>query len=265
MDTILEMADLTSIFPTLWADLARYTTTDLTERTSDNIFNFRDPGSGFNADFMTYAMYVQANKSAEALLDPDTHDRLAKKTFQTFFQHFTSSQINESRVYQPLNALLPDDLGPVADLKDTGTTDDPGRSEIVALSASQYSHRFQMNSTTNSSTIATVSTPVEVLEMNPAAVWLSISILVCLICIMIVVLAVQHVHFAGLIRNVDTLADALILIAGSDNLLRLVRERGPEALSRSTDVLTQLAWFSDSRGEVRWGVEIVDSQGNVID
>ncbi|OCK75788.1 hypothetical protein K432DRAFT_162557 [Lepidopterella palustris CBS 459.81] len=50
----------------------------------------------------------------------------------------------------------------------------------------------------------------------------------------------------------------MALIAGSENLLQLVRERGREGSRKGDQVLTRLGWFEDGKGEVRWSFEVVE-------
>jgi hypothetical protein len=61
-------------------------------------------------------------------------------------------------------------------------------------------------------------------------------------------------------RDVQLIADVLVPVAGSDNLLGLIHARGV-ALKKADDVKTMLGWFKDRDGEVggRDPVEWVDA------
>jgi hypothetical protein len=65
-----------------------------------------------------------------------------------------------------------------------------------------------------------------------------------------------------MMRDVHLIADVLVLVAGSNNLLELVHERGVE-LKKADDVKTMLGWFKDKHGDVRWGVEVVGGRDAV--
>jgi hypothetical protein len=57
----------------------------------DNTFKIRNTAKGLNVDLMTYSMYTLAGNDPDALLNATTMLRLAQKTFQTYFQHFVST------------------------------------------------------------------------------------------------------------------------------------------------------------------------------
>ena len=61
--------------------------------------------------------------------------------------------------------------------------------------------------------------------------------------------------------GMDTLGSVLAWIAGSDNLLQLVREKPIEELKKEKNVWTRLGWFRDSKGVVRWGIEAGGGEG----
>ncbi|KAB2569130.1 hypothetical protein DBV05_g12201 [Lasiodiplodia theobromae] len=208
-------------------------------------FNFRDPNNGLNVDFMTYSMYILANKDPEALLDASTLERLANKTFATFFQHFVSSNFSIETggwAYQQINSSRPFDPVPGQSLP-PGNGSTPQTPENVSLTAHVDIH-----------------TRVELLEVNAVAAWLSVAISAWFILTVIVVAVMEGRHLKRLIRDVECPADVLILISRSERLLQFVRSKDLEGQGGEDDgqVMTKLAWFQDSDGKERWGIEIVD-------
>ncbi|KAF2125155.1 hypothetical protein P153DRAFT_390003 [Dothidotthia symphoricarpi CBS 119687] len=208
----------------------------------DNAFVMHDQEHGLNMDFMTYSMYAAAAKDAKALLDYTTLVRHADRTFQTFFQHFVANGMSLKEgglAYQGINDRSLEDLGRLVDINGT------------ALPARQYP-----TSDTNSTAEAWVSNRVQVLHMNPIATYLTIAILIWLIGTTAVVMCLQRRYMSCMVRDVQLIADILVLVAGSDNLLKLVHERGI-SLKRDEIIKTKLGWFKDQDGEIRWGVEVV--------
>ncbi|KAK0663162.1 hypothetical protein DIS24_g1204 [Lasiodiplodia hormozganensis] len=116
----------------------------------------------------------------------------------------------------------------------------------------------QPPSRTNRTALVEVSTQVELLRMNTAAVWLSVAILAWLIFTTVAITVLQRKYLRNLDRNIECLGDVLVLVAHSDRLLQLVRERGPDSLEKERDIKTKLGWFEDSNGEQRWGIEVVE-------
>lgn len=205
-------------------------------------------------DFMTYAMYMLGGADPEALLEISTLERTAEKTFQTFFQHYVSTNVSMEKgswVYQAINSSLPSDLGEVISLQ-LG----PGGNS-TEIKASDYQDNLHPVSSTNRTAIATISTRIEVLQMQPTAVWLSLAILTWLIATLVILAAGQRTYLKGLKNNVECIADVLTLVAGSERLLQLVRERGIEGLKDEDLTMTRLGWFQDVRGEWQWGIEVV--------
>lgn len=228
-----------------------YTLEDL----NDNTYNIRDTINGLNMDFMTYAMYSTAGKDPTKLLDPDTFHDLAQKTFSTFFQHFVSNEISMetgSWGYQKINSSLPHELGPALELVD---------GYLPGTKATKYQDVMQPISHTNRTVEALLARRVELLQMNGVAVWLSISIMAWLIMTTVVVAVLQRRYFGSLVRNVESLGDVLVLIAGSTNLLQVVREIEAGILlpENYENLRTKLGWFVDEDGRLRWGVEMEES------
>ncbi|KAL1632413.1 hypothetical protein SLS56_003655 [Neofusicoccum ribis] len=202
------------------------------ERTNSEImddmtFNFRDPNNGLNVDLMTYSMYILAGKDPEALLDASTLQRLANKTFSTFFQHFISSNFSiESGgwAYQRINSSRPFDPVP-------GQSLPPGNGSTPQTPAN-VSRTAEIE----------VHTQVELLEVNADAAWLSVAILAWFILTVIVVAVMEGRHLKRLIRDVECPADVFILISRSERLLQFVQNKTLEDRNFENDeqVMTKL-------------------------
>jgi hypothetical protein len=192
-------------------------------------FAIRDLDKGLNMDFMSYANYYLANKDPTLLLDPEKLLQHSEKTFQTFFKHFAATGTTT--------------LG-------TGQT----RSAVYDDSRRFLSEEDRIN--------WTLSERIDILTMNETATWLSLAIIFALIVILVVVIvALQTVYSSDSMQfRVECLADVLLMVAGSDEVIRMVHERGVEGMKKS-GVMTRLGWFRDKRGVVRWGIEVVG--GNV--
>jgi hypothetical protein len=95
--------------------------------------------------------------------------------------------------------------------------------------------------------------------MNEVATWLSLGIIFILIVILsVLIVSLQVVYPTSCVQHhVECLADVLVMVAGSDELKRLMHEQGLEHLE-TCSVETRLGWFRDKRGVVRWGIEVVD-------
>ena len=59
-------------------------------------------------------------------------------------------------------------------------------------------------------------------------------------------------------RNVECIADVLVLIAGSERLLKLMQEKGIEKLIEEDKVKTRFIWVQDSSGVMRWRIELIE-------
>ncbi|KAF7718401.1 Uncharacterized protein PECH_008383 [Penicillium ucsense] len=228
------------------------------ENLDDNTFNIRDEMQGLNMDFMSYSMYSMANKDPQALLDPKTFVRLAQKSFTTFFQHFVSNNIsmaNGGWAYQTINASLPSDLTPAVEYVN---------GYAAGAQATAYQDVIHPISQTNRTVSIKVAQRVQLLQMNAIAVWLSVSIMAWLILTTLVVAIVQKQYFGRLVRDIESLGDVLVLIAGSANLLEVVRaiEAGLIPPDQYEKLRTRLGWFMDEDGELRWGVELVSAFGD---
>ncbi|KAH4125371.1 hypothetical protein HBH47_061270 [Parastagonospora nodorum] len=213
----------------------------LPERTDQNAFAFRDPNNGINMDLMTYSMYLLAEKDPEALLNYTTLATYADRTFQTFFQHFVNSKLSLDKggyAYQPISDNSMNSMGQSPE-NGAGVAANTGRTITASIS-----HR------------------IRVLHMNVIATYLSTAILIWLILTTFVVLCLQRKYTRFMNRDVQLIADMLVLVAGSDNFLELVAEKGVE-LKKSRDIQTMLGWFKGRDGQVRWGVEVVGGRNAV--
>ncbi|KAJ4355215.1 hypothetical protein N0V95_003110 [Ascochyta clinopodiicola] len=193
-------------------------------------FALRDTDKGTNMDYMSYANFVLANKDPTALLNTTLLQQHSEKTFQVFFKHFVTTA---NWTYGG-----------------AGSVSRAAYEEL--LSYQRQAEKFD----------GLVSERVEVLSMNKVATWLSLAILFLLVIILIVLIVALQVVYprTSMLRRVECLADVLAMVAGSDELNRLISEIGVEGMEKA-GIKTKLGWFRDRRETVRWGVEIVG--GNV--
>jgi hypothetical protein len=222
------------------------------EDLEDNAFNIRNDHTGLNMDFMSYASYIQAHKDATALLDADTLIKQTQNTFTTFFQHYVSTGLSLQPggwVYQPIGTNL-DGVGPAM----PGVVQQMAPNGKLAVPVSQLPAQNTQRNTT-----ATMTTRVEILRMNPIAFRVCIALLVWLTITTIVVAGLQRWYFGDLKRNIESLADVLVLVSGSEKLLALVRAHNVDEL-REIDIKTRLGWFRDAEGIIRWGIEVVEEE-----
>lgn len=209
---------------------------------TDNTFIMRDSKHGLNMDLMTYTMYNLANKDPQALLDYTRLAANADYTLQTFFQHFVRNQLSLAQgglTFQSMN-----DRG----FESLGSRIDENGKPLPEKSWPELN--VERNIT------GTISEKIQILHMNEIATYLTVAILIWLIGTTALVTCLQRRYTALLLRDVQLIADVLVLVAGSDNFLELVARQGV-TLKNSKDVKTMLGWFKDRQGEVRWGVEVV--------
>ncbi|KAI4605840.1 hypothetical protein J4E80_010373 [Alternaria sp. BMP 0032] len=214
-------------------------------------FNMRDNTTGLNLDFMSYAAYAQVGFDPTALLDPEVLARTSSTVFSTFFQHFVNSNLSRESggyVYQPrgmeLKINAPMDDMPIQYMPDGSIA--PKFEDIVR--------------NTNATTTAELSTQVEVLQMNLVAFWIATSILIWLIITIIILGSVQRKYYGGMMRNIECIADVLVLIAGSERLLEVIREKGFDAIVKEDKMLTRMGWFRDVDGTMRWRIDLVEEK-----
>jgi hypothetical protein len=195
------------------------------EDTDNERFNIRDRERGLNVDFMSYANWHLAGKDSAALVNTTTLFAHSEKTFQTFFKHFANT----------------------------------GTANLNGIPGNGYGNRPTYEDVLSPDNInGTFTTRFEVLTMNETATWISLVIIFLLIVILsILIVSLQAVYPSSCMqRHVECLADVLVMVAGSDELTRVVRERGVEGFEKSEEK-TKLGWFRDRRGVIRWGVEVV--------
>jgi hypothetical protein len=227
----------------------------ITEALDDNVFNIRNNMTGLNLDFMSYASYVRGGRDAEALTEYGTLLRHTQDTFATFFQHYVSNAYSLQSggwAYQPISENLKD-LGAFAN----GTFPQIAPGGKPAVKAADLPLQ-----NTQRTADATMSIRVEVLDMDRNAFWLCVAILIWLIITVMVVAAFHKWTFGVLNHNVESIADTLVLVAGSERLLTAVREKGVHGLI-GTNVKTRLGWFRGEDGRMRRGIEIVED-GEVL-
>ncbi|KAI4939211.1 uncharacterized protein J4E92_000495 [Alternaria infectoria] len=198
------------------------------EETASERFNIRDRDRGLNVDFMSYANWNLANKDTESLLNTTTLLRHSEKTLQIFFKHFVNS----------------------------------GSSSLSGRWSSSGPERAAYQRASSEPVNGTFTKRIEVLAMNETATWLSLTILILLIVILVtLVVSLQIVYPSSCMQHrVECLADVLAMVAGSEGLIGLIEQQGVEGFAKSGR-LTKLSWFRDARGDVRWGVELVDAEG----
>lgn len=189
------------------------------ENVKSERFNIRDTRKGINMDFMSYANYVLASENYTALLDVETLSKYSERTFQTFFKHFVVSARwgDERAAYERV---------------------DPQNAQRTKV---------------------TVSTRTKSLGMSKTATWLSLAIIFLLIIILIVLMLSLEIVYpkTSMQRNIDCIADVLLMVAGSDDLVSFIQENDERVLKKS-NAKTRLGWFRDKRGVVRWGIEFED-------
>ncbi|OTA88589.1 hypothetical protein M434DRAFT_14935 [Hypoxylon sp. CO27-5] len=220
------------------ADLDDFTGTNIdnynvqSESILDQTFNIREPG--LNVDLMSYSMLSLVNFDHDALLDLNTLERTAQQTFTALFQNFASNNVSFETggyVFQPLNEDLPADL-------DTPRkrADEPSPEPTVTLN---------------------VSRPVELLQMSNIAAWICMIILAYLIVASVILAIASRRHTKMLLRKIDSIADVAVLMAGSEMLLNLAREKSMKELKNDHVTKARLGWFTGVGGTQRWGIELV--------
>lgn len=174
-------------------------------------------------DFMSYSNLYQANMDPNVLLDDDILTNYTQHTFQTFFQHFASQ---------------------------TKWLD----GQLMAYESTSGDHPQRVQ--------VTLTERIETLQMVRSATWLSVAIIFILVIILIVlIVALKVVYPHDILRNnIESLADMLALIEGSEGLLWFAERHDIRTL-RESGMTTRLNWFKDRAGTTRWGIELVDAPG----
>jgi hypothetical protein len=177
-------------------------------------------------DYMSYANYIKANRSASALLDADTLREYSEQTFQTFFAHFAST---------------------------TNWVD--GKKIAYDELSGQGDERHPVN--------VTISERIEVLAMTDSATWLCLGILFVLMLILIALIISLKIVYPRTImhRKVECLADVIAMVQGSEELLTYTARYDAQELKRS-GVKTKLGWFRNTHtGVMGWGIEVYGNGG----
>jgi hypothetical protein len=205
---------------------------------------------------MSYAAYTEVKLNPTALLDADVLLDTSRKIFSTFFQHFANNNVSlkdGGYVYQ--SAGLHDDMtSPMINYKD----------RKVYTPSGNIAPKFEdVHRNTNKTTPATLSMSVEVLQINSTAFWIATSILIWLVATISVFATLQRRYYKGIMRNVECIADVLVLIAGSDSLLKAVAEQGVDSILVENRILTRLGWFRDPDGTTRWRIEVVPEEDEI--
>ena len=215
---------------------------------NDDAFIIRDKEHGLNMDLMTYSMYSLTNKEPRALLDYAVLVDTADRTFQTFFQHFVRSGMSLTTggsAYQKLDDNSLESLEPP-----------------VTVNGSVLPQQRFTSLNTPRQVEADVSNRIQVLHMSSIATYLTAAILIWLIGTAVLVMALQRKYTSSIIHDVHLIADVMVLVAGSDNLMRLLQQKGV-GLKQNRDIKTMLGWFKGKDGEVRWGIEVVGGRDAV--
>lgn len=219
------------------------------QEANEKFFNMKDNTTGFNVDFMSYASYAQAGSDPSALLDSNALIAQAQKVFSTFFQHYVGSKVSLETggwAYQPIGSNL--------------KVKEPYKSISQLLPNGSVAPNFEdvPLQNTNRTVSATFSTQVPVLRINLVAFWVAAAILAWLLATLLVFAALQRRYLGGMRRNIECMADVFVLVAGSKQLLQLVREKGVDALVEEDNIYTRLGWFRDDDGTMRWRIEVVE-------
>jgi hypothetical protein len=213
-----------------------------TESLDDQTFNIRKPG--LNLDYMSYSMFSLVDFDPTALLDPATMERTAQQTFSTFFQHFASSSVTTTDggwAFQKLDERLPADLTDVASPAMVDPPANPRAGEMVNVEVMQ---------------------PVEVLRMSRTAAAIALAVLLWLMVSTIALACASGTYKRRLRWRVETIADVLAMVTGSERLITMLEERGLREMKYDPDAMATLADFTTEGGTVRWGVELVKT--NVV-
>ncbi|RWA07716.1 hypothetical protein EKO27_g7380 [Xylaria grammica] len=196
-----------------------------------------DPG--LNVDLMSYSMLSLVGNNHRALLDPVTLERTAKETFTVLFQHFANYKVSLDRggyVYQSLTEEL-GDIGPSLLPNNTPPPSPPNLPKYIDL---QISH------------------PVELLRVSTPAIWVCLVILAYLLPTCVAIAIASREYNKLLPKNINSIADVVVLVAGSERLLSLARENSTEDSKHNPISTATLGWFRDDCGELRLGIEHPD-------
>jgi hypothetical protein len=216
---------------------------------------------------MSYVSYKRSRQNnLEALIDQETLLEQSQATFSLFFKHFVNSGISSdiggwaSQKFGSRLVVEPHMEAYYTTTTSLNSPDFPLRSHSFLPNgdpAPQFEDVPPRSIDQNGTATLTVS--VETLSLNKKAFWFATGILASLICIMVTFIIFNQNYLGGIIRNVECIADVIVLIAGSERLLALVQEKGIEAIVKEDKIHTQLSWFEDADGKQRWGIELAES------
>jgi hypothetical protein len=238
------------------------------EGATNEAYNIHDTGLGLSVDLMSYASYKRSqNGDSIALLNQQTLFEQSQATFSVFFKHFVHSNMSPQTggwAYQVFGSRLNIER-PVSfvryfnfmfDSKTFGYNTIPlPESRLPNGDPAPKFEDVSPRDVSRTSNV-TITVRVEVLKFNNAAFWTAIAILSWLVVTIIGFIALQHRHLGSLNRDVECIADILVLVAGSQRLLALVREKGMKTIIEEDKVHCTLGWFEDDEGKKRWGIEI---------
>jgi hypothetical protein len=220
--------------PNLWSHTPNYARSDLTtyKLATSGTYAIIDPNLGINLDLMSYVSYKRSQQSnPEALTDQKTLLEQSQATFSLFFKHFVSSGISSDSggwAFQKVGSRL--EVGPhVQGYYETygfGTPEPLLRYSFLPNGDPAPQFEDVSPRSNNQNGTATLTTSVEILSINKKAFWIATGILVSLTCIMVTFIILNQSYLGGIIRNVECIADKIVLIAGSERLLALVQEKG---------------------------------------
>jgi hypothetical protein len=218
----------------------------------DYVYNMKDAEAGINADFMSYASYASLGHDPTVLLDPEVLIRETQRVFSVFFQHFVNANLTQTKggwAYQTIGE--DQELWPI----------NPWRSFDQKLPDGSPAPRFEDIPRQNTSRTATgvLTVRVEILRMNIIAFWISTCILAWIIIATVLFIAMQRRHLGGMTRNMECIADVLVLIADSEQLFAVIKEKGNDTIMKEDKIYTRLGWFRDHDGTMRWRIEIVEN------
>lgn len=206
---------------------------------------------------MSYTALSLVNNDDDALHNSDTLANVSSAVFSIFFKHFVQAGSNDHRegMYmngswglQPHGAVIPSDLGPILS------------SSTYLQKSSTYLQKSFLPSNTSATVNGVITTQIEQLDLNPAAVILSLFILCFLLLTTMIVLGWHRQHLRLLPRDVDTIGSVLGFVYASERLLALARHQDETEMTgkeSGNGEMVKMGWF-ESGGKRRWGVEIID-------
>jgi hypothetical protein len=231
----------------------------VSEQSVETSFKIYDKERGLNMDLMSYAMYKRVKEDPTALLNQTIMLHHAQTTFSTFFQHFASINARPGALFGVYQNISDDSLDETLAFN---MSEFYNSSITFPWEDHPYIPKNVYRKLNTSRTVnATGSTRIEFLRMVDVATYLSFACLGWLLCTTLVIIALQRPYLSPLLRDIESLADILVLVAGSDSLLKLVRERDPKQLVNDKKIMTRLGWFRGRDGRVRWGIEVVGDAG----